>query len=1797
MATQAHSQPQSATSPWVPTPNQGEPQSQLPGETTEVTANPYRGRPFVLPPPPPPAPPGSADEPSSKPANLQRSLIDLTRADFSTAPPSPPLGNGDGLPVSATYGPALQPQCAACEAAETKDSEGEMTVQASPSPSFSTLYNQLNPLSPPLQRKAATPTPIPKPSYIDLTKVELFPQSVAAAPTVQRQENTGTGNARVEVEEAIQHSRGQGQPLADPVREQMEGAIGADFSGVRVHTDSQADGLNQSLQAKAFTTGQDIYLKQGEFKPGSQGGQALLAHELTHVVQQTGGIRAKAKPNKVQMKLARSPLPGLQAFNYLQRQQRQTEEQSDGKQAENRQPNNEQAQDTVGVSQAPPPANLMDEGNQTESAPMESSTEHSASPVDGGNAAGESSTSVESAAASDQVSSPADAAGASGAGANVGGLGTEGAAAESPASESGSTVPASPQEDPGFQAVVGAIGGVASQEQAHNPAETEAGAAQAAAQSPSNEVESQAQHQQAGVMDQQQPGAFNAEAFKAQLLTKIAAIIPDTEEKAKDFGNNNELDSVRADVSSQASEERARAAGSIEEATQAEPDTSQIEARTPTPLESQPVGTATTDVGAERVAPPPRPETEISTPLQENVQDIDQQMAEANVTEEQLANSNEPEFQGALAARGEVRADAAQAPGTYRQQEQGIISQTQTDAQATSQQELGAMHGSREQLLGAVTGQQAQTQAQDEGKRAEIAGEINKIYELTKTDVEGILNGLDGEVTSKFDTAAASAKQVFESYVQTEMDKWEDERYGEWYDVTGWDERISDAWSLPPEVNKFFVDGKQKYMDAMDVALTDIANHVATKLNEAKARIAQGRQEIQEYVNSLDPGLQQIGQEAAGNIQAQFDELENSVNNKQDELIDSLAQQYSDSLGEVNARIEEMKEANRGLKDKAMDAMGGAIQTILELKNMLTGVLAQASGAIDKIILDPIGFLGNLVDGVKQGFNNFVGNIWQHLKKGLIGWLTGALASAGVQIPDSFDLIGIFKLVMQVLGLAYDAIKSRTIQALGSNGERIFNALEKTFEIFVVLTTEGIGGLWQFIQDKVGDLKVMVLDTIQNFVIENVITQGVMWVISLLNPASAFVKACKMIYDVIMFFVERGRQIVDLVNAVMGSVTSIAEGALSVAANLIEGALSKALPVVISFMASLLGLGGISDKVRDIITAVKAPIDKAIDWIIAQAVKFAKKMGKALGFGRDVEDGDSSSQTAEGEGEQLEDTEVGKTVNFNAGGEGHRLWIKTQGTNTEVMVASENPGPVETKLNEWQGRLDSLSEEDKPRAQSLLATARQQLGTTDQSAQKTAVEMQEAKQDSANEAAIDEAEAADNQTEAAQQTLSGTLQQLFTVFDGQNQVDREVIVPFRTEKESHQLKARISGDEVVLEMASSNFSSAIGKVKNFMELVSDKLSLLKSRHSSGEINEFINDIQTLHNVLTTAQAEYQSLLPNSTQEDRQFISEESLKNVAVNIGSFLDEYLLGDFGGQGLVFEFVIDLIEDDLKEIGNDVRGALEQVLKHTPELNEASKAVGDGHSASAYAAEVTIGWMSERGESTNPRSATQSSFQHNHLSSEISLKEVNALLINGNRSDAIRVFRGMLDPLDIPTSRKREVLQSFRDYTDKVFGEFHKEPIADKPQVHEKKIIDALTTLEASKDKYESILKQYRLDFEETRPLIDQKLQGSTFGIQKVDKNGGKRTEEISLFDLVQKMDENIQVIRDALDNPEEHLQRQVVDKDGKMRSLLEIFQRDLDRQLQDRQRVNKLEKDRGVSLGNPDSVAEFNKRNTER
>jgi hypothetical protein len=100
------------------------------------------------------------------------------------------------------------------------------------------------------------------------------------------------GPVDVGTESRIRSSRGSGAPLPEPLRRSMEGSLGADLGGVRLHTGPSSDELNRSMQSRAFTVGGDIFFARDQYQPSSDAGRELLAHELTHTIQQGAASRS-----------------------------------------------------------------------------------------------------------------------------------------------------------------------------------------------------------------------------------------------------------------------------------------------------------------------------------------------------------------------------------------------------------------------------------------------------------------------------------------------------------------------------------------------------------------------------------------------------------------------------------------------------------------------------------------------------------------------------------------------------------------------------------------------------------------------------------------------------------------------------------------------------------------------------------------------------------------------------------------------------------------------------------------------------------------------------------------------------------------------------------------------------------------------------------------------------------------------------------------------------------------------------------------------------------------------------------------------------------------------------------------------------------------------------------------------------------------------------------------------------------------------------------------------------------------
>jgi len=786
-----------------------------------------------------------------------------------------------------------------------------------------------------------------------------------------------------------------------------------------------------------------------------------------------------------------------------------------------------------------------------------------------------------------------------------------------------------PSQDPKFTALKRDVKSKQQTLGKHPPAQAEAKAAQGAAKPPQDDKEAQGKTANAEKMNAAKPGEFDKAAFIKAVNDAIAKQAPKNLDEADNFGDSGKADAVKGEVQGKVSAGKQTSAKAIETTTKAPPDTAAAKDKPVTPLQPDQPPPTPGAPDPSRAVPDKAPPA--ATDFSDGPKQVDSQMADAQVTEEQLAKSNEPEFTGALKEKKAGEAHAATAPGQVRAAEATTLSGAKAAAAQAGATAMTTMTADRTKAGKDVGAGKEGAKGDDESKRAQVTAKLQKVFDAAKKDVEEILNGLNKKVDDKFSAGEKAARDAFTADYTRKIDAYKDKRY------SGLDGKLRWGYDLfaglPDEVNVFYEQARKGYVNQMQSVISSVADVIGAELTRAKQRIATGRTELQAEVKKLPADLQAIGKQAAGEFEGKFDELTQSVDDKGTQLVDTLASKYTEALKAVDEQIASEKEKNKGLIAKAIDAVKGVIDTILKLKDLLLGVLAKAAQAVVAIIKDPIGFLGKIVSAVGAGLRAFMANIAAHLQKGLVSWLLGAAAKAGLQLPEKFDLKGILQLIGSLLGLTWGAIRGRIV----SKGvpEKAMGAVESSVPMVQKIQSEGIGGIWEQLKEKVGDLKENLLSKIAQYLIPTVIIAGITWIVSLLNPASAFIKACKAIIDIVTFIIDRGAQIMAFVSAVLDAVIAIAGGGAGGVPGLIETALATALPVLIGFLAALLGIGGLADKVKKLFQSLSKPVMKAVDWVVDKIVTFGKKLWSKVKnkFDKKGSDPDSERTDAEKKGD------------------------------------------------------------------------------------------------------------------------------------------------------------------------------------------------------------------------------------------------------------------------------------------------------------------------------------------------------------------------------------------------------------------------------------------------------------------------------------------------------------------------------------------------------------------------------------
>jgi hypothetical protein len=167
--------------------------------------------------------------------------------------------------------------------------------------------------------------------------------------------------------------------------------------------------------------------------------------------------------------------------------------------------------------------------------------------------------------------------------------------------------------------------------------------------------------------------------------------------------------------------------------------------------------------------------------------------------------------------------------------------------------------------------------------------------------------------------------------------------------------------------------------------------------------------------------------------------------------------------------------------------------------------------------------------------------------------------------------------------------------------------LEKGFELLKTLITQGPMAAWEQLKEMAKDMQDAFIDAVKDFIKTKIIEQAITWVVSLFIPGAGIVKAVIGIYDTVVFFIQKAKQIAKMIANFLGSIGEIAAGNIGAAAEAMEAGLARGLSLVISFLAALLRLSGITSKIREAIQKIRNKVDavlaKVANWIADKAKK------------------------------------------------------------------------------------------------------------------------------------------------------------------------------------------------------------------------------------------------------------------------------------------------------------------------------------------------------------------------------------------------------------------------------------------------------------------------------------------------------------------------------------------------------------------------------------------------------------------
>ncbi len=353
--------------------------------------------------------------------------------------------------------------------------------------------------------------------------------------------------------------------------------------------------------------------------------------------------------------------------------------------------------------------------------------------------------------------------------------------------------------------------------------------------------------------------------------------------------------------------------------------------------------------------------------------------------------------------------------------------------------------------------------------------------------------------------------------------------------------------------------------------------------------------------------------------------------------------------------------------------------------DIIASIVANARQAWDLIKADVPAFFRNILAAVKQGFIQFFDNIGSHLLNGVVGWLMSELADAGLPILSDFSLQGVIGWVMQVLGISMEKIWEKLAEHPRIGPQRVaqirgaIDTLTGIWTFIQDVRARGMAAIWDKIKEQLSNLWTTVIDAVKNWIMEKIIGTVVTKLLSMLDPTGimAVINSAIAIYNAVQSFIKYLTEMLQVVNSFVRGIREIASGAIASAANFLEGAMGSAMPIVIGFLANQVGLGGVGQRVGEMIERVREMVDEAIGWLVNKAVDTGLSLlDRAMAAGRSARDA------------VLGWLGIRKTFR-STDGRSHSLYIRGSGRSARIIVESA-PTPIEALLSQASSKLSAI---------------------------------------------------------------------------------------------------------------------------------------------------------------------------------------------------------------------------------------------------------------------------------------------------------------------------------------------------------------------------------------------------------------------------------------------------------------------------------------------------------------------------